>query len=118
MRCGASEASLRALLPDRCAGISLNVCSRKDEWLVWVGLRRSPKSQFGHKRSFERVVQIGLERTLAHAPNQIMSPYHLVGTQQDGLWDGDAKCFGGLEVDNEFELCGLLDWQAGGLGAL
>ena len=29
-------ASLRALLPDRCAGISLNVCSRKDEWLVWV----------------------------------------------------------------------------------
>ena len=91
MQCGASEASLRALLPDRCAGISLNVCSRKDEWLVWVGPRRSPRSQFGHEPSFERVVEFALERMLAQAHHQIMSPYHLVGAQQDRLWDGDAR---------------------------
>jgi hypothetical protein len=50
MQRGASGASLRALLPDRCAGISLNVCSRKDEWLVWVELGLS-----GHRSNLNPV---------------------------------------------------------------
>src|SRR6266850_2885258 len=46
------------------------------------------------------------------------SPYHLIGAQQDGLQDGDAQRFGGLEVDHKFELGRLLDWQVTRFGAI
>src|SRR6185312_15913048 len=43
---------------------------------------------------------------------------HLVGAQQDGGWDLDAKCPGGGEIDGQLEPGWLLDRQVGGLGAL
>src|SRR5215510_14609558 len=39
------------------------------------------------------------------------SPDHLVSTEQDRLGDLDAKGFGSLEVDDEFELRWLFDRQ-------
>src|SRR5262249_3099924 len=33
-------------------------------------------------------------------------------------WHVDTKCLGGLDIDDEFEFCGLLDRQVGGLFAL
>ena len=30
-------------------------------------------------------------------------------------WHVNTKCFGGLDIDYQFDLCGLLDWQVGGL---
>ena len=33
-------------------------------------------------------------------------------------WNGKTECLGGLEIDHEFELGGLLDRQVGGFFAL
>jgi hypothetical protein len=43
---------------------------------------------------------------------------HLVGGGQQGFWDGEAEGFGGLEIEDQFELDGLLHRQLGGLLAL
>jgi hypothetical protein len=37
------------------------------------------------------------------------SSNHLVGSQQDRLRDGQTESFGGLQIDDEFEFCWLLD---------
>src|SRR5262245_19897122 len=41
----------------------------------------------------------------------------LVGTQQQRLRDREAECLGRLEIDDQLELRGLLDWKICGLGA-
>src|SRR5262249_30126785 len=43
---------------------------------------------------------------------------HLVGAGDERRRHREAKRLGGLEIDNEFELCGLLDRQIGGLNSL
>jgi hypothetical protein len=43
---------------------------------------------------------------------------HLVRPRQHRLRDRQAKCLGGLEIDDEFELSGLLDGEITGLAAL
>src|SRR5262245_49726539 len=42
---------------------------------------------------------------------------HVVGPKEHRLRDRQAEGLGGLEVDDELELGGLLDGQVGGLGA-
>src|SRR5262252_3073330 len=42
----------------------------------------------------------------------------LVGVAEQRVWDGEAERLGGLEVDDELELCRLLDWQIGRLRTL
>src|SRR5215469_695171 len=42
----------------------------------------------------------------------------LVGAAEQRVWDGEAERLGGLEVDDELELCRLLDWQIGRLRTL
>jgi hypothetical protein len=42
----------------------------------------------------------------------------LVSGGQQRFRDGEAERLGGLEVDDEFELCRLLDRQVGRFGAL
>jgi len=42
----------------------------------------------------------------------------LVGASKKQLRDGNTECLGGLEVDDEFDLGGLLDRQIGRLLAL
>jgi hypothetical protein len=37
--------------------------------------------------------------------------------QEQRLWDGQPKCLGGLEVDNQVEFRWLLDGELGGLGS-
>src|SRR6266581_1169071 len=55
---------------------------------------------------------------------QLLRPFvdrsfdHPVGAQEDGLRDRDAESLGGLEVDDQFELRGLLDGQVARLRAL
>src|SRR5688572_13174010 len=44
--------------------------------------------------------------------------YHLVGATEQRQRDRDAKRLGGLEVDDQLDLGGLLDRQVGGLFAL
>ena len=41
---------------------------------------------------------------------------HLVCSQQEGLWHGQAEGLGGLEVDHQFELGRLLDRQIAWFG--
>jgi hypothetical protein len=41
----------------------------------------------------------------------------LIRHRQQRRWNGEAESLGGLEVDEEFVLGGLLDGQVGGLGA-
>src|SRR5713226_8963773 len=43
---------------------------------------------------------------------------HLVGHDEDGLWDGEVECLRGLQVDDQMEPRGLLDGEVGGLGSL
>jgi hypothetical protein len=43
---------------------------------------------------------------------------HLIRPLQEGRRDRQAEGLGGLEVDDQLELRGLLDWQVGRLGAL
>src|SRR5262249_60805896 len=43
--------------------------------------------------------------------------YDLIRPQQRRRWDAEAQRLGGLEVDDELELRGLLDGKVGRLGA-
>src|SRR5436309_3597245 len=43
---------------------------------------------------------------------------YLIGAQEERRRDGEAESLSGLEVDDELELCGLLDWEAARLHAL
>jgi hypothetical protein len=38
---------------------------------------------------------------------------HPVGARERRRWPTEAQRFGGLEVDEQLELCRLLDWQVG-----
>ena len=50
--------------------------------------------------------------------NCVLSFKDFVGTAGQRQWDGDAERLGGLEVQEQFDLSGLLNWQVGGLLAL
>src|SRR5262245_46418223 len=41
----------------------------------------------------------------------------LVSSQEERLWDGEAECFGSLEVDDELKLGRVLHRQVGRLSA-
>src|SRR2546428_5660500 len=41
---------------------------------------------------------------------------HLIRLEKEGRGDGEAECFGGLEVNDQLELGGLLHRQLGGAG--
>ena len=43
---------------------------------------------------------------------------HVICPQQQRLRDGEPERLGGLEVDDELEGGGLLNWQVAGLGTL
>jgi hypothetical protein len=43
---------------------------------------------------------------------------HLVGARGEPGRHVGPKCFGGLQVDQEFELGSLIDWQVGRRGAI
>ena len=48
---------------------------------------------------------------LEEARTSIASLDHLIRPQQQRRRDGEAERLGGLEVDDEFERRGLLDWE-------
>ena len=39
--------------------------------------------------------------------------YSLVGAGEQCRWHTEAQRFGGIEVDEQLDLCRLLDWQVG-----
>src|SRR6266704_210105 len=54
-----------------------------------------------------------------YAPQQTASLFdHLVGAGEKGFRNRKANRFRGFDVDDEFELGGLIDWQVGGRGAI
>ena len=49
------------------------------------------------------------------APQQIASLFdHLIGTSKQRWRHGEAECLGGLEIDGQLELGGLLDGKFSG----
>ena len=65
--------------------------------LTWAGLTPADRASFGWR---------------------LPSLNHLVGGGEQRFRDGEAERFGGLQIDYQFELGRLHDWQVGGLGAL
>jgi hypothetical protein len=47
-----------------------------------------------------------------------MSFNYLVGAAEENEREADTKRLGGLKVDHELDLCGLLDWKVSWLCAL
>ena len=56
----------------------------------------------------------GHKRTKCSAANLLLFD-HLVGARNDCSGNGEPKCLSGREIDNEFELGGLLDRNIGRL---
>src|SRR6476620_5094420 len=44
-------------------------------------------------------------------PEVAASFNHLVGGRDEGRWNCEAKCLGGLTIDDKLEVSRLLDWQ-------
>src|SRR5215475_11404636 len=66
---------------------------------------------------FAKFLRLDGDRYREHAPTHHgdeSSPVHLlddlVGAYEDGLRDREAQRLGGLKVDHQPELCGLLNW--------
>src|SRR5262249_54290769 len=57
---------------------------------------------------------LGQKRTYAVGPKLSCAASivdQLIGAFEHCRWDGQTDLFGGLQVDNEFEFGGLLDWN-------
>ena len=52
-----------------------------------------------------------------HAVQQSVASFdHHVGAAEQRCWEGQTKCLGGFQVDDEFNFCHLLNWQVGRSG--
>jgi len=67
----------------------------------------------GHKRTYAvQQVMSALGQKRTHALQQTASLFdYLVGAQQERFRDRKPECFGGLEIDDKFELGWLLAAQ-------
>src|SRR5262245_54231773 len=54
----------------------------------------------------------------ANSGHGVRSFNHLVGAPYERVGYSDAECFGSSEVYDQFDFCGLLDWQIARLFAL
>ena len=80
--------------------------------LAWLALNES--HSIDAVSSLASTLQ--LRRTLAPQQEELFD--HFVSTSEQCRWNGDANCFGGLEVDGQREFRWLLDRQVGGLRSL
>src|SRR6516162_4389671 len=62
-------------------------------------------------------VRFGPQADSCTAANRSLFDY-LVGGDKQSFWHRDAERLGGLEIDEQFDFCGLLDWQVRRLLAL
>ena len=60
------------------------------------------------------IVIAGVRKPAQEPPLQHLFD-HLVGNGQQRRWHFQAKCLGGLEVDDQLEFDGCLDWKVSGL---
>ena len=80
------------------------------------GSRTVPRIYAQSRPTHPRIFPKG--HLLPHATQQTPSLFdHLVGAHQKRLWDRQAESFGGVKIDDEFEVSRLLDREVFRLGA-
>jgi hypothetical protein len=90
-----------------------------------TGAQRASGQTHSRARSHQDGADLRADRSTAYLVSCIRvcsahgnSLDHLVGAAEQREWHSDAKRPGGLEIDDQFDFRGLMDWQVGRLVTL
>src|SRR5215475_3916992 len=87
-------------------------------WPLTARLSQCPLRSESDRILCSRRMPLCAKSGLMHCSKQRSLFDHPVGACEDGRWDVNANSFRRLEIDDEFELRRLFDWQFSRFGAL
>src|SRR5205823_1981694 len=101
--------------PSACSSSSATYCGATQRPRPWTSLSVVVSGGGSRHGSQDPLLLRAGSRTGIDSPSRLSD--YLVRLEEHARRDGEAERFGGLQVDHQIELHGLLHGQIGGLGA-